>query len=78
LLLASGNPLIERARLDRVLAASVWRRPGSTRIKARELTLGMLCALEGAFILARAPRSTEPLHVAGEMMAGVAMAATQC
>jgi hypothetical protein len=31
----------------------------------------MVCALEGAFVLARAARSTEPLHIAGETMAGV-------
>jgi hypothetical protein len=29
----------------------------------------MLCALEGAFVLARAARSTEPLRVAGEVTA---------
>ena len=34
--------------------------------QARELTIGMLAALEGAFVLARALRSTEPLAVAGE------------
>jgi AcrR family transcriptional regulator len=37
--------------------------------KARELTIAMLAALEGAFVLARATRSTEPLDVAGEMVA---------
>jgi AcrR family transcriptional regulator len=36
---------------------------------ARELTIAMLAALEGAFVLARAWRSTEPLEVAGEMVA---------
>jgi len=29
----------------------------------------MLCALEGAFVLARAQRSTEPLAIAGEIVA---------
>ena len=33
--------------------------------RARELALLFLCALEGAFVLARALRSTEPLHAAG-------------
>ena len=33
--------------------------------RARELALSMLCLLEGAFVFARAMRSTEPLHVAG-------------
>lgn len=36
---------------------------------ARELTIGMIAALEGAFVLARALRSTEPLEVAGELSA---------
>jgi AcrR family transcriptional regulator len=39
---------------------------GVERERARELTLGMVCALEGAFVLARAMRSTEPLLAAGE------------
>jgi AcrR family transcriptional regulator len=42
---------------------------GLTEHKARELTIGMLAALEGAFVLARALRSTEPLEIAGEMVA---------
>lgn len=42
---------------------------GVTPEEARELTIAMLCALEGAFVLARALRSTEPLAVAGELMA---------
>jgi AcrR family transcriptional regulator len=37
--------------------------------QARELTVGMICALEGAFVLARALRSTEPLAIAGELAA---------
>ena len=36
---------------------------------ARELMIAMICALEGAFVLARAARSTEPLRVAGELTA---------
>jgi AcrR family transcriptional regulator len=35
----------------------------------RELVIAMICALEGAFVLARATRSTEPLRVAGELTA---------
>ena len=42
---------------------------GLTPEKARELTIVMLCALEGAFVLARALRTTEPLLMAGETMA---------
>jgi AcrR family transcriptional regulator len=42
---------------------------GADEAVARELTIGLLCALEGAFVLARAQRSTEPLRVAGELCA---------
>ena len=42
---------------------------GLSAEKARELTIAMLCALEGAFVLARALRSTEPLEIAGELTA---------
>jgi AcrR family transcriptional regulator len=44
-------------------------RAGLAPERARELTIGMLAALEGAFVLARAARSTEPLQVAGELAA---------
>lgn len=37
--------------------------------RARQWTIGMICALEGAFVLARALRSTEPLIVAGALAA---------
>lgn len=37
--------------------------------RARELALAMISALEGAFVLARAARSTEPLDAAGAMVA---------
>jgi AcrR family transcriptional regulator len=40
---------------------------------ARDLVIAMICALEGAFVLARATRSTEALAIAGELTA----AATQ-
>jgi AcrR family transcriptional regulator len=42
---------------------------GAEPEQARDLTIGMLCALEGAFVLARALRSTEPLEIAGEAVA---------
>ena len=42
---------------------------GISAEKARELTIGMLSALEGAFVLSRALRSTEPLEIAGELVA---------
>jgi hypothetical protein len=37
--------------------------------RSRELTIAMLAALEGAFVLARASRSTDPLRIAGEAVA---------
>ncbi|MGH2913540.1 MAG: hypothetical protein ACRDMX_00975 [Solirubrobacteraceae bacterium] len=36
---------------------------------ARGLVIAMICALEGAFVLARATRSTEALSIAGELIA---------
>ena len=36
---------------------------------ARQLAIGMLTALEGAFVLARAARDTEALRIAGELTA---------
>jgi AcrR family transcriptional regulator len=35
--------------------------------RAREIAIALLAALEGAFVLSRAGRSTEPLRVAGAM-----------
>jgi AcrR family transcriptional regulator len=47
--------------------------------QAREVTLAVICALEGAFVLARTLRSTEPLLAAGRVLApqyrGVRLAA---
>jgi hypothetical protein len=47
--------------------------------QARELTLAVIGALEGAFVLARTLRSTEPLLAAGRALApryrGVELAA---
>lgn len=37
--------------------------------RARELAIALIAALEGAFVLARAQRTTEPLTVAGELVA---------
>jgi AcrR family transcriptional regulator len=46
-------------------ATEYFAAAGISRTKARELSLSMLCLLEGAFIFCRAMRSTEPLQVAG-------------
>lgn len=42
---------------------------GLDEATSRELVIGMIAALEGAFVLARAAQSTEALHVAGELAA---------
>ena len=55
--------------------AERYERAGVEPGRARELTISMLCALEGAFVLARALRSTQPLQVAGELSANAVQAA---
>lgn len=62
---------------ERWIAAGAARHTetGLSEKTARELTIGLLAALEGAFVLARALRSTEPLEVAGELAAQNAQAA---
>jgi AcrR family transcriptional regulator len=52
-----------------VQGAARHTRSGLSEKQARELTIGMLAALEGAFVLSRALRSTEPLEIAGELVA---------
>jgi hypothetical protein len=46
-------------------AAGRLAEAGLGRRRARTLAITMLCSLEGAFVLARAQRSTEPVEVAG-------------
>jgi AcrR family transcriptional regulator len=46
-----------------------FEREGVGAETARRMTIAMLSALEGAFVLARAQRSTKPLEVAGELIA---------
>ena len=55
--------------------AQRFERAGLDQAAAREMTIAMLAALEGAFVLARAARSTEPLEVAGELAASAVQAA---
>jgi AcrR family transcriptional regulator len=52
-----------------VAGATRFEAAGITAARARELTVAMLAALEGAFVLARSLRSTTPLEIAGEMAA---------
>ena len=53
------------------IAAGAKRHEGGgiSAERAREIAIAFLCALEGAFVLARALRSTEPLQIAGDMVA---------
>jgi AcrR family transcriptional regulator len=46
-----------------------FRDYGVAPARARELAIAMFAALEGAFVLARATRSIEPMRVAGEAVA---------
>lgn len=46
-----------------------WTEALTAYLGSRPLAVAFLSQLEGAFVLARAQRSTEPLDVAGELMA---------
>ena len=73
----------ETMRLACAQAFESWIVAGTKRLvragiqpdKARELAIAMLAALEGAFVLARAQRTTEPLRIAGELAAASVQAA---
>jgi hypothetical protein len=77
---ASTNEPLRRATAD---VFDSWIEAGTTRLthagipeaKARELTIVFLAALEGAFVLCRASKTTEALEVAGAHMATVVQAA---
>jgi AcrR family transcriptional regulator len=58
-----------------VAGSALHEDSGLSAERARELTIGMLAALEGAFVLARALRTTEPLAIAGELVANAVQAA---
>jgi AcrR family transcriptional regulator len=60
-----------------VAGAERFTRAGIEPAEARELTIAMLAALEGAFVIARAQRTTEPLRVAGELVAASVQAALE-
>ncbi|HVL81527.1 MAG TPA: TetR/AcrR family transcriptional regulator [Actinomycetota bacterium] len=57
------------AGADKLAAAGVPRE------KARDLSIQMIAALEGSFVLARAMRSTEPVLKAGEVVVDAVRAA---
>ena len=48
---------------------------GLDQAASRDLVIGMIAALEGAFVLARATQTIEALHVAGELCAEATRAA---
>ncbi len=56
---------------DRWIAAGIPRftAAGLDEATARELVIAMICALEGAFVLARTSRRTEALVISGELIA---------
>jgi AcrR family transcriptional regulator len=71
---ASTNEQLRKATAD---VFESWIQGGTERFvgagiapeRARDLTIAMLAALEGAFVLCRAMRTTRPLEVAGATMA---------
>ena len=79
---ASTNEPLRQATADVfeawiVAATERFTAAGIAAPKARELAIGMIAALEGAFVLARATRSTEPMEVAGAMASAALKAALQ-
>jgi AcrR family transcriptional regulator len=76
------SSISEQMRLACADVFESWTAAGARRLEAagispersRELIIAMLAALEGAFVLARAARSTEPLLIAGETMAAAVLA----
>ena len=72
--MASTNDHLRQATAD-VFAdwisrgAVLFARHGLGEPTARRLTIAMIAALEGAFVLARALRDPEPLHAAGASVA---------
>jgi AcrR family transcriptional regulator len=67
---ASTNEPLRRATADVFekwfrAATAYFAQAGIPTARARELTIEMLCAMEGAFVFCRAMRSTEALEVAG-------------
>jgi AcrR family transcriptional regulator len=71
---ASTNERLRRATADvfeswTASGAAYFAGAGIAPARARELAVGLIAALEGAFVLARARRDTSALAVAGRLMA---------
>jgi AcrR family transcriptional regulator len=67
---ASTNEALRRATAEVFegwidAAVDRFAQAGISRKRARELAISQIAALEGAFILSRAMRTTEPLEIAG-------------
>jgi AcrR family transcriptional regulator len=61
----------ERLRAATALVFERWTDALTDRLDDRQKALAIIAALEGAFVLCRAGRSTEAMHAAGEMAAGL-------
>jgi AcrR family transcriptional regulator len=66
--IASTNERLRRATQD---VFDQWTSALADRLGNKAHALAVLCALEGAFVLCRAQRTTAPLHAAGEMAAAL-------
>jgi AcrR family transcriptional regulator len=67
---ASANDRLRQATADVFEswidgATERYAAAGIAEARAREIGIALICALEGAFVLGRALRSTEPLEIAG-------------
>ena len=61
---ASTDDVLRRATAD---VFEQWTAALTERLGDRDRALAVLCALEGAFVLCRARRSTEPMHAAARL-----------
>jgi hypothetical protein len=79
---ASSNEVLRVATArvfdEWVGAATQWfGRWVSDQQAARSFAFSMIMILEGAFVLSRASRDPEPLHIAGRSVAGLARTAIE-
>ena len=62
---ASTDELLRQATAE---VFTSWTEALTERLDGdRDRALAIICALEGAFVLSRALRSTEPMHAAGRL-----------